>query len=90
MVVQNRQEWESGGNVVSLDQKRREIAERLEQDRVEDTFSDYPTTPLFVLSCSCGCEALAVFTDGEHFFAECVDCGEPMGYPLLTFMSGQY
>jgi ferredoxin-like protein FixX len=89
MMVQNRQEWENGGNIVSFERKRRELAERLEQERVDSSLSGEDPA-ITVLCCPCGCEALTTFTDGEHMYTECMECGEPMVMSLLAFLSGQY
>ena len=86
--MQTKQGWENGGNVVGLDHKRREMAERLEQDRVDYTLSGEDT--ITVLCCPCGCEALTTFTDGEYMYTECMECGEPMGSALMAFLLGQY
>lgn len=82
------QVWENGGNVVSLERKRREMAERLEQDRVDGALSGEDT--ITVLCCPCGCEALTTFTDGDYMYTECMECGEPMVFALLAFLAGDY
>ena len=75
------------GNVVSLDTKRRELAERQEQERVDGSINgDIPTT---VLCCGCGCEALVLFACGDMFSAECIECGEPMIIDVLTFLGSE-
>jgi len=75
------------GNVVSLDTKRREIAERLEQDRVDGFINgDIPTS---VLCCECGCEALTLFACGDMYSAQCMECGEPMIIEVLTFLGSE-
>lgn len=89
MALRDPEVWESGGNVVSLEQKRRELTERREQERVESSLSGEDPS-ITVLCCPCGCEALAVFTDGEHMYTECIECGEPMMFSLLAFLQGQY
>ena len=80
--------WEGVGNVVSLDQKRREMAERIEQDRVDGFIDgDIPTT---VLCCECGCEALTLFSlPGELYSAQCLECGEPMILDILAFLGSE-
>jgi hypothetical protein len=81
--------WENGGNVVSFEQKRREAIERQEEELVDYNLSGYAASPLTVLCCPCGCDALVAYSDGGSVFAQCIDCGNPMGWSLLTFMSGQ-
>lgn len=85
----SKPEWENGDNVVSLAQKRKEMAERIEQERVEYNISG-ETTSVAVLCCPCGCEALTLYSDSEYLYAECLECGEPMLVPVLAFMQGEY
>jgi hypothetical protein len=76
------------GNVVSLDTKRRELAERQEQESVEYNISgDIPAT---ILCCECGCEALTLFAYGDLLSAECLGCGEPMILDILSFLGGEF
>lgn len=89
MVVQNRKEWENGGNVVSLEQKRKELVERQEQEQVEYNISGDAAAPITVLCCPCGCDAVVVYSFNDHVYAECIECGESMGWSLFNFMSGQ-
>jgi hypothetical protein len=75
------------GNVVSLEQKRLELVARQEQESVEYNISG--DIPMTVLCCECGCEALTLYSCGDMYSAECLECGEPMIIDVLTFLGSE-
>lgn len=81
--------WENGGNIVSFEQKRKELIERQAQEEVDYSLSGDDASSICVLTCVCGCDAVVVYSDGESVFAQCIECGSPMGWSLFNFMSGQ-
>lgn len=89
MALRDPEVWENGGNVVSFEQKRKELIERQAQEEVDYSLSGDDASSICVLTCACGCDAMVVYSYGGSVFAECTYCGSPMGWSLFNFMSGQ-
>lgn len=88
--------WENGGNVVSLDAKRREYAAKKAEEEAEDydiavmgTFMSSPGDFLPLRCDGCGSEDIVVLSDGDLVTAECSHCGDPMLEPLIRFLRGE-
>ena len=88
--------WENGGNVVSLDAKRREYAAKKAEEEAEDydiavmgTFMSSPGDFLPLQCDGCAGEDIVVLSDGDLVTAECSHCGEPMLEPLIRFLRGE-
>jgi hypothetical protein len=74
------------GNIISFEQKRRELAERRAEEESEKEY--YENAPITTLSCACGSVGLTVYTDGQYMMAECTECGMPMLTSLIMFLRG--
>lgn len=88
--------WESGGNVVSLEQKRREYAAKRAEEEQDER--DIVTQGLFVtdnsdfipLQCpDCGDDNIVLLRDAQFVTAECSTCGEPMLEAVVAFLKGE-
>lgn len=88
--------WENGGNVVSLEQKRREYAAKRAEEEQDER--DIITRGLFVdggsdfvpLRCSvCLDDSIVLLRDPQFITAECSTCGEPMLDAVVAFLKGE-
>lgn len=74
------------GNIINFEQRRKEYAERVTAEEVENA----ENALVDVLACSCGSTTMTMYTDHEYVMADCAQCGMPMLWPIIDFLRGDF